>query len=860
MFRRVGSASCPNFRKFHSQASSTVRNARTRFRPHPKVVISSGAFAAYILWYINNRPVLNDAAPQIASKHVTEKKLSFNTGNDRADSDELRTVVWGSNKYVIQHSINNKLSIKRSNTLTMEETDVIRTPSIAEWLDGVALRDLAIHNDHAACVDSRGDVYQWGNGFTDGNEQKKKPILTLREKNITKLKLTEGKLYALSSSGKVYALSTKSPKQTLRAGAPTPSSDSWWGTGWFWGEDETIDFVEVTPAGHLSWGEKIVSIEAGDHHVLALTSKGRTFAHPVDKKANASGQLGLRKFQIPNPMVHHRSKTNGHLDVELVPKSLADPFASSSRASRLSSAPATSENLIGIDDSSIRFCTNFFEIPALKGVQIAQVAAGARTSFARTEDGRVLSWGANDFGQAGLGSNVALDTIVVPTEVVLWKSTSRKNTKCLDITAGGDLTAFTVERTSVSSPTTVDLLVCGNGRWGGLGSNTYSSSQSTPLRARNVSGLLEYSDATRSLQPITPHAVTISPTGHVLLTLNTGTTTDVGGRDLVVWGKNYESELGNGRKSSIPIPTTLETPDGGRFMLRRRTAKRVLDMHGKLWKKNVQVEQCAVVGPENSAVYWKIVSLLETRSPSSNHDDDARADTSGITELVTGLANISVTPILERRPPRRKTAQTSAAVVGTIPKKKKKKQNKKKKSQSSPVDVVATGTGTSPQSTRAATSSVAKSKPNKEKKEKSNALAGRSLAGDVSDKFSDYGSPSMYEEAFGFITSFLANPAARQDSACRLTLLQALIIELGLADSPLPCSISTAKAYLKSRAFLNVNEYLAVRDQGPAAVQRIMYPSRTALMKEIRKSKKSRAPRGWVKDMGLQVLLVQCHH
>lgn len=93
-----------------------------------------------------------------------------------------------------------------------------------------------------------------------------------------------------------------------------------------------------------------------------------------------------------------------------------------------------------------------------------------------------------------------------------------------------------------------------------------------------------------------------------MLTLNTGTTTDVGGRDLVVWGKNYESELGNGKKSSIPIPTVLETPEGDRFMLRRRTAKRVLDLHGKVWKNNVQVEQCAVVGPENSAVYWKIVS------------------------------------------------------------------------------------------------------------------------------------------------------------------------------------------------------------------------------------------------------------
>ena len=44
-------------------------------------------------------------------------------------------------------------------------TDPIRTPAVAEWLNNVALRDLQFHHTHAACVDARGDVYQWGNGF-----------------------------------------------------------------------------------------------------------------------------------------------------------------------------------------------------------------------------------------------------------------------------------------------------------------------------------------------------------------------------------------------------------------------------------------------------------------------------------------------------------------------------------------------------------------------------------------------------------------------------------------------------------------------------------------------------------------------
>ncbi|KAG6813628.1 hypothetical protein H0H92_009246 [Tricholoma furcatifolium] len=946
MFKRAGTVLRPNLRRIHSKASSSARTAREHLRAHPGLIITSSAVAASILWYANSRPIYNDAAAPIAMANVMEKQPGLILGADVAESEDLRTVVWGSNK---------------SNTLTMEPSDSIRSPSAAKWLNGVALRDLVIHKDSAACVDSKGDVYQWGDGFASEHTEKGKPILTLREKNITQLKLTEGKLFALSASGKVYALSTDSAKQKLRPGSPTPSSDSWWGTGWFWGEDETVDFVEIVPNEHLAWGEKIVSIDAGDHHLLALTSKGRAFAHPVDKKANAFGQLGFRKFKIPNPAIHHHSPTNGHLDVELIPKSLADPFINSTRSVRPNPAPTTSENLFGIDDSSIRFCTNFFEIPALKEIEMAQLTAGARTSFARTLDGRVLGWGANDFGQTGLGSNVALDTITVPTEVVLWKSSATR----------GDLTAFVVEITDKSSPTTIDLLICGNGQWGGLGSNTFSTSQGTPLRAKNVSGLLEckcYSDKTQSLQPIAPDAVTISPTGHVLLTLNTGSTTGVGGRDLVVWGKNYESELGNGKKSSLAVPTTLVTPEGGHFMLHRRKAKQVLDLHafpltcGRLLPSlrlqrlqashqvpaltadpatgimatpnshslasstcsdsstfvmlskqtsadshhlddsdhsddeiiyTVSESDSFLSAPESPNEYDSAsddgfvvlsppksqASILETEPSTPEEQEQNKAGTPGIADLTKGLANLSVKDASVGHGKRKTKVPKAAAVPGGEKKKKKKKSKKSKKGAVPPIGKPSaakpslTPSSMSPRSMRSQpaspTSSVSSEKQieGKSKKTKKGGhvgLGGRSIVDDVSDKFSDYGesdvgSPSMYEEAFGFISSFLSNPDARSNSMCRLTLLQALIIELGLAPSSLPTSLTAAKAYLKSRAFLNIREYLAVRDQGPAAVQRIMHPSRTALIKDIRK-KQNKAPLGWVKESGLQVLLVQCYH
>ena len=107
---------------------------------------------------------------------------------------------------------------------------------------------------------------------------------------------------------------------------------------------------------------------------------------------------------------------------------------------------------------------------------------------------------------------------------------------------------------------------------------------------------------------------------------------------------------------------------------------------------------------------------------------------------------------------------------------------------------------------------------------------------------------------------FLSDPGARTDDICRLTLLQSLIIELGLATtSTLPSTLSAAKAFLKAHAFLNIREYMAVRGQGPEAVQSVMYPSKSALIKSIKKKRNATSIK-WVKELGLQVLLVEYLH
>ena len=74
--------------------------------------------------------------------------------------------------------------------------------------------------------------------------------------NITHLQLTPTRVFALSASGRIYVLSSRQADQALPSGAQTPASTPWWGTGWLWGEEEEVDFAEITPKEKLKRGEK----------------------------------------------------------------------------------------------------------------------------------------------------------------------------------------------------------------------------------------------------------------------------------------------------------------------------------------------------------------------------------------------------------------------------------------------------------------------------------------------------------------------------------------------------------------------------------------------------------------------------
>jgi hypothetical protein len=122
--------------------------------------------------------------------------------------------------------------------------------------------------------------------------------------------------------------------------------------------------------------------------------------------------------------------------------------------------------------------------------------------------------------------------------------------------------------------------------------------------------VLPDNDVKQGLEAIRPDEISISHTGHILLSLTSNPDINgIGGRDLLVWGRNNESELGNGKRSNVVFPTPVQSPDEHeRFMLREKKAREVKDLAGKVWKRGVQVKQQVVSGFNNSVVYWKIVN------------------------------------------------------------------------------------------------------------------------------------------------------------------------------------------------------------------------------------------------------------
>lgn len=246
---------------------------------------------------------------------------------------------------------------------------------------------------------------------------------------------------------------------------------------------------------------RFISISTGSSHLLALTSNYRSFASPLSLTGNAYGQLAVKKCTIVSSTPNSTSEDNTELseqtvtlipdphmnDIkkELPPPAKLDPLllpmnvntrvptdiSQLSTSSSLSiNAPTTRpDSLIKLSEDlqiqtalekSIKFSTTLHEIPSLRSIRITQLVAGDIHSLALTAEGRVLGWGANGYGQLGLGASLAFPSIPTPTEIPLARVYPKATRMaCTRIAAGGLSSYFVVETEDIRiGRRSIDLL------------------------------------------------------------------------------------------------------------------------------------------------------------------------------------------------------------------------------------------------------------------------------------------------------------------------------------------------------------------------------------------------------------------
>ncbi|KAF2716189.1 RCC1/BLIP-II [Polychaeton citri CBS 116435] len=410
----------------------------------------------------------------------------------------------------------------------------VRTPRRIAWFDGKLLRDIKLSRDFGAAIDEKGDLIQWGIGYSDESKQ---PTTTLVGKNLVNLAISRDRVLGLGKNGKVYSI-------------PVSASDQERGTkvvesSWipFMSSTSRISYRVLQPQS-LKSGERITSVAGGLDHAILLTSTGRVFsAASATESFPNRGQLGV-------PGLTWLTRPDGSFD---------QPH----------------------------------EITTLKGFDVAKIACGDNHSLALDKDGRIFTWGDNSSGQLGFDNSPESAIVDAPSLVPLGKlyaGTSQVPT-VTSIAAGGNNSYFTVDALKVASQLTgsdrlspeeeaklnrglgritADTFALGTGINGQLANNRWTHVQSSPTKIPSLSGLFEYDESANITVPIRLSHLSVGQT-HAAAVMANITQTATGkkdsedstnwGADIVFWGGNEHYQLGTGKRNNVSVPVYLAPLD-----------------------------------------------------------------------------------------------------------------------------------------------------------------------------------------------------------------------------------------------------------------------------------------------------------
>ena len=431
---------------------------------------------------------------------------------------------------------------------------VVKAPRRIKFFDGQLLRDLKLTRDFGVAVSEKGDLIQWGLGFSPEDPR---PRATLSGKDIVQVGVSSDRVIARSKRGDVYSIPVSLRDQHGGSKQTEQSGSSWVP---FWsgsGREASMNYQTLTPKG-----ESVTDVKCGMDHCLMLTSTGRVFSAAASTSNFPSrGQLGIAGLRW-----------------DTRPKG---PFFQA------------------------------HEVPLMPSDRIQQIAAGDYHSMMLDDRGRAYAFGDNAHGQLGLESQI-VQFFESPIPVKNVKDPATR------IAAGGNSTFFITKDTATpkNTPLLSSIYGCGNGVFGGLGNGKWSHVAGVPLKLASLSGLSEWDEKANKMVPLVVSSMSIGAT-HASATLGypdagAARADETFGLDVLFWGGNEHFQLGTGKRTNVNKPTYIEPLDcrGGdrqrgrngdvRMQIAPRAATYVGEGGGRRWRT---VEQRVECGRNVTGVY-----------------------------------------------------------------------------------------------------------------------------------------------------------------------------------------------------------------------------------------------------------------
>ncbi|KAG7889177.1 hypothetical protein KL905_004921 [Ogataea polymorpha] len=536
-----------------SQANDSTYESYQRFQAMfmgAMIIIGSiGGYELYRNWDYLKRKVVGDTYDMSKFEEVYAQ-IQAKQERKKNKLDALNATVTNPNTSDVPG-----LYICGDNSTQMVSSDPkVKFQSVLKRLDifdNMLVRDVALGEASGALINEKGHLYQWGAGF-GGNSSKP----TLKGKDLVKVRISNGLVYALTKRGEVLFLPESANEQQQYR-----EKDK----GWL--------FSGTRNYGKLVTSRPIKDIATGKEHLVLLDNKGLVYtaATGLEPLKKSYGQFGLPEYS--------------QFDEPPVPNELHE----------------------------VTLLNRVRENNILTQREIKKIAAGDYFTVCLDSLGNIWAFGKNTYGSLGKEVNYKTEIVPYPCKVELVSKRFKRSDlpQCIDIAAGGD-TAFAsfvssdiyqLFEHSLKNSKDLDLSMLseqqkeslvhfawGHGLKGELGNGRFVHGQAEPTKIQKLNDIREYDETKGKLEVLGLRQWSIG-SNHAVATLSNG--------DVYDWGDNEFGQLGNGKRIRSGVPTPVPALlEPGMPVVKSENNRLQL-------KTTKKYEQVAVAGPSTTAIYYK---------------------------------------------------------------------------------------------------------------------------------------------------------------------------------------------------------------------------------------------------------------